>query len=215
MELRRVTEPVIIGSATLYNMDCMEFMASQPDNAFDLAIVDPPYGLDASSVNGSGKLKGRALNTGDLAWDVTPPPEYFQELFRVSKNQIIWGGNYFALPPTRGFVVWDKLQPWPNFSAAEYAWMSMQVPSKIFKFDNRTGDKIHPTQKPVNLYEWLLATFGEPGFRILDTHIGSASIAVATNSLGYELTGCEINPAYFQKSVDRVRMESRQERLFA
>ena len=126
------------------------------------------------------------------------------ELFRVSKNQIIWGGNYFGLPPTRGFVVWDKKQPFDNFSRAEYAWMSFQVPSKIFEFDNRTGDKIHPTQKPIQLYEWLLHHYAKPKDKILDTHLGSGSIAIACYRAGLDLTACEISKEMFDKATKRI-----------
>lgn len=134
-------------------MDCMEYMKSISDKFFDLAIVDPPYGLDKKSTHGRGKLKNRCLNSGNIQrWDTRPSKEYFEELFRVSKNQIIWGGNYFNLPPTRCIICWDKMQPWPNFSQIEIAWTSFNSPAKIFKYDNRTDDKIHPTQKPISLY---------------------------------------------------------------
>jgi len=150
----------------VYNMDCMELMRSLPDKFFDLAIADPPYGIGTGNVNagkssykGAGKLRGRILNreAGKFSdWDKAPEQEFFNELTRVSKNQIIWGGNYFALPPTRCFICWDKCQPWPNFSQAEYAWTSFDYPAKLFHFDNRTGDKIHPTQKPLELYGFCL-----------------------------------------------------------
>ena len=142
-----------------YNMDCMAFMKKCNDKQFDLAIVDPPYGIEeitGKEVNhGRGKLKHRAFNSGEKKfneWDKKPPKEYFAELFRVSKNQVIFGGNYFDLPPVRGFIIWDKCQPFPNFSACEFAWTSFNVPAKIFKFDNRTAGKIHPTQKPETAY---------------------------------------------------------------
>ena len=123
----------------LYNEDCLPAMLKMQDNQFDLAIVDPPYGLPKSSTHGRGKLKNRIINNDPIhRWDYPPEKEYFKELFRVSKNQIICGGNYFDLPPTRGFVVWDKKQPFPNFSRCEYLWMSFQVVSKIFELDNRT-----------------------------------------------------------------------------
>ena len=139
---------------------------------------------------------------------IAPKPEYFQELFRVSKNQIIWGGNYFDLPPTRGFVVWDKKQPFENFSRAEYAWMSFQVVSKIFEFDNRTGGKIHPTQKPVKLYEWLLYHYAEPNDKILDTHLGSGSIGLACHDKGFDLTACEIDKGIFESATHRIKIHS-------
>ena len=152
----------------VYNIDCMQYMATVPDGHFDIAIVDPPYGLSPKSTQGSGKLKGRCLNRGNIQqWDVAPSEEYFRELRRVSKHQIIWGGNYFSLPPTRCFVCWDKQQPWENFSQCEFAWTSYDMPAKIFRFDNRTKDKIHPTQKPIELYAYLLSTFGMGGVKSL------------------------------------------------
>jgi len=240
-------EPVIIGKATLYNMDCMELMATCADKTFDLAIVDPPYGINAPNMSmgqnlnrddgwkrepstavklkgrlnsGGGKLKNRLLNTSEIGWDnEVPPAEYFSELRRVSKHQVIWGGNYFDLGPTRCIVCWDKCQPWENFSQWEMAWTSFDKPAILLRHSNTGGankdKKIHPTQKPVMVYKELLQRLAQLGFRILDTHLGSGSIAVATNDLGYELTACEINPNYFSDTVDRVRMESRQERLFA
>jgi len=150
----------------VYNIDCMTLMRSMPDGAFALAIADPPYGIrDAGgATGGAGKLRGRAFNNGKIdRWDKAPEQEFFDELRRVSEHQIIWGGNYFALPPTRCFVCWNKVQPWPNFSQAEYAWTSFSSPAKMFTFDNRTGDKIHPTQKPVELYAYLLQQFAPMG----------------------------------------------------
>ena len=196
--------PVIIGDCQLYLGDCMDYMAGLPDKAFDLAIVDPPYGLPDDSVNGRGKLKNRIMNLDGMEWDTVPPPAYFQELMRVSTNQIIWGGNYFNLPPTRGIICWDKVQPWPNFSAWEMAWTSFDCVARIFKFDNRTGDKIHPTQKPVELYEWLLANYSDRGQTILDTHGGSMSIAIACRNSNNPLTVCESNANYFNNARQRI-----------
>lgn len=198
----------------LLNVDCMEYMATLPDKAFDLCIVDPPYGLDKSSTNGAGKLKHRALNRLDTSWDVAPSPEYFIELRRVSAHQIIWGGNYFGLPPSRGFAVWDKKQYMPTFSRCEYAWISMSVPSRIFEFDNASTDKIHPTQKPVALYRWLLKNYAKPGQRILDTHGGSMSIAIACDIEGFDLTLCEIDKDYFEAGKKRLEQHQAQPRLF-
>lgn len=238
---------VTIGKATLLNMDCMEFMAGQPDKAFDLAIVDPPYGINAPSMSmgqnlnradgwkrepstaiklkgrlnsGGGKLKNRLLNTSEIGWDNDiPPPEYFEELRRVSKHQVIWGGNYFDLGPTRCIVCWDKCQPWENFSQWEMAWTSFDKPAILLRHSNTGGankdKKIHPTQKPVILYKDLLTRLAEPGLKILDTHIGSGSIAVATNDLGYDLTACEINKTYFDDMIKRLILESQQQRMFA
>ena len=173
-------------------MDCMEGMAQFPDKFFDLAVVDPPYGGAGQDFKRSDKSRfggkfdkykrDNPIDSGGgysverrggtwaskygkkiIGWDHAPGEEYFKELFRVSKNQIIWGGNYFSLPPTRCFVCWDKMQPWPNFSQAEFAWTSFSNPSKMFRFDNRTGGKIHPTQKPVELYAFLLQQFAPTG----------------------------------------------------
>jgi len=223
-------ETVTIGSCTLHNCDNMDLMRGLPDGAFDLAIVDPPYGINAPLMSGTpndrkngrarlnsggGKLAGRALNTASINWDdAIPDAAYFKELFRVSKNQIIWGGNYFPLPPTRCVIAWDKCQPWENFSQIEVAWTSFDKPAALFKFDNRTGDKIHPTQKPIALYEWLLSKYAKAGDTILDTHIGSGSIAIACQTLGYSLTGCELNKSYFQSSVKRIEANAQQASLF-
>lgn len=202
----------------LTNEDNMELMKRYPDNYFELAIVDPPYGMPKDSTHRRGKLKNRILNNGGVeGWDIAPDPEYFKELFRVSKNQIIWGGNYFGLKGTRGFVIWDKQQPFPNFSACEYAWMSFQVVSKIFvKPATRTGDnvKIHPTQKPVKLYEFLLMHYAKEGDKILDTHLGSGSIAIACHNLGFDLVGCELDKEYYEAACKRLKIHQAQLTMF-
>ena len=200
------------------NSDCMDLMKEYPDKHFELAIVDPPYGLQAmgnlSRMNGAGKLANRAINMLSCDFDMLlPTPEYFQELIRVSKNQIIWGGNYFPLPPTRGIICWDKVQPWPNFSAWEMAWTSFDCPAKLFKFDNRTSGKIHPTQKPVALYEWLLTKYAKKGDKILDTHMGSGSIAIACHNLGFDLTACELDKDYYEAAMKRIDFHTAQKRL--
>ena len=203
------------------NEDNMQLMSRYEDNHFDLAIVDPPYGIgdDSSSYRGSGKLKNRFLNNNAdkfSNWDNAPNEIYFKEIFRVSKNQIIWGGNYFALPRTRGFLIWDKQQPFPNFSACEYAWTSFQVPSKIFvQSVTRTGEiKIHPTQKPVKLYEWLLMNYAKEGDKILDTHLGSGSIAIACHNLGFDLTACELDKEYYDSAIKRIKQHQQQLTIF-
>ena len=147
----------------VFNIDCMNLMRTLSDKAFTLAIADPPYGLDVKSTHGAGKLKHRVLNEGNISrWDKAPDDEFFNELKRVSQHVIIWGGNYFNLGPCRCFVCWDKCQPWPNFSQVEFAWTDFNMPSKIFRFDNRVK-KIHPTQKPVELYAFLMRTFVHEG----------------------------------------------------
>ena len=194
----------------LYNCDNMELMAKYPDNYFDLAIVDPPYGIGISSnpVRQQHQKKD---------WDsAIPTKEYFNELFRVSKNQIIWGGNYFDLPPSRGFFIWDKKQP-HDFSLAmcEMAWSSIQKPAKMWSLSVlKEQNKIHPTQKPIQLYEWLLMNNAEEGFKILDTHLGSMSIAIACHDYGFELVGCELDKEYYDKGIQRVKNHISQQKLF-
>lgn len=183
-------------------------MRGLPDNAFELAIADPPYGLDASSTQGAGKLKNRALNKGHIKrWDDAPGAEFFAELRRVSRREIIWGGNYFQLPPCRCFICWDKCQPWPNFSQVELAWTDYDMPAKLFSFDNRTNDKIHPTQKPVDLYAWTLRLFAQPGFTIFDPMMGSQSSRIAAYKMGFDYVGCELDKEYFDKGCERFERE--------
>ena len=199
----------------LYNIDCMEYMASQADNAFDLAICDPPYGID---IINSGSRMNRYKDKRVKNWDLVPPsPEYFEELFRVSKNQIIWGGNYFGLPPTRCFLIWDKQQPHGvNFASCEYAWTSFDKVAKTHYQRPMSADKIrfHPTQKPVKLYEWILLHYAEKGQSILDTHLGGGSIAIACHYFGVDLVGCEISPEYYKKANERITAETAQASLF-
>lgn len=203
----------------VYNMDCMEYMKNIPDKFFDLAVVDPPYGINAANMantksarnrlqQGAEKLKNRVLQTLKKDWDFYPPEDnYFKELFRVSKEAIIWGGNYFNLPPTRCVICWDKMQPWPNFSQVEIAWTSFDSPAKIFKYDNRTADKIHPTQKPIALYAWILKNYAKSGNKILDTHLGSGSNRIAAYKLGFDFYATEIDKDYFEAQEERFRCE--------
>ena len=204
-----------------FNIDCMDYMRKCSDKQFDLVIVDPPYGIEemtgTNPAAGRGKLKHRVFNREEKKfnqWDKSPSKEYFDELFRVSKNQIIFGGNYFDLPPTRGFIVWDKCQPFQSFSACEFAWTSFTVPAKIFRFDNRTSGKIHPTQKPVELYKWILATFAKSGDSILDTHLGSGSSRIAAYDMGFDFVGTEIDTDYFQSQEARFNEYRQQLSLF-
>jgi len=207
-----------IKNCTLHNIDCMEYMKSLPSNAFDLAIVDPPYGIgmDGGNVGYKGNNKLEKKN-----WDSqTPKKEYFNELMRISVNQIIWGGNYFGLNATRCFIVWDKGEGFYNrtYAECELAWTSFDKNAKIFKHDPLAkGDyrgKIHPTQKPVKLYEWLLTNYAKQGDKILDTHLGSGSHAIACNNLGFELVACELDKDYYEASIKRIKAEASQERLF-
>ena len=193
-------------------MDCMDYMKSIPDKFFELAIVDPPYGLEKKSTQGSGKLKGRCLNRGNIhRWDIRPGQDYFDELFRVSRNQIIWGGNYFQLPPTRCFVCWNKQQPWENFSQCELAWTSFDKPAKHVTIPNRGGqadkNKFHPTQKPIDLYAYLLRVFAHTGDKILDTHLGSGSSRIAAYKLGFDFYATELDRKYFEAQEERFRRE--------
>jgi site-specific DNA-methyltransferase (adenine-specific) len=197
----------------VFNMDCMDYMRTLPDKAFTLAIADPPYGLIESGVQtrgSAGKLKGRILNESEKKfgrWDKAPTQEFFDELMRVCENVIIWGGNYFDLPPTRCVIAWDKCQPWPNFSQIELAWTSFDYPAKLYRFDNRTNDKIHPTQKPVDLYAWCLNTFAKPGDRIFDPMMGSQSSRIAAYKMGFDYVGCELDKEYFEKGCERFNRE--------
>ncbi len=205
----------ILGNIKLYNADCMEVMKTFKDKQFDLAIVDPPYGMPKDSTNDRGKLKNRVFNKGRVErWDKAPTTAYFEELFRISTNQIIWGGNYFDLPPTRGIICWDKMQPWENFSQIEYAWTSFNTPAKLYRFDNRTGDKIHPTQKPVQLYKWLLQNYAKEGDTILDTHFWSLSIGIACHDMKFDLTAIELDADYYEQAKQRLIYHQRQLTLF-
>ena len=201
-------------TSEVFNVDCMDFMRDQPDKAFALAIADPPYGIrDAGGqTGGSGKLKGRVFNNGYIdRWDKAPSREFFDELRRICENVIIWGGNYFDLPPTRCFICWDKVQPWENFSQVEYAWTSFESPAQLFRFDNRTGDKIHPTQKPVELYAYLLKKYAKPGDRIFDPMMGSQSSRIAAYKMGFDYVGCELDKEYFDKGCERFNRECKGE----
>lgn len=216
MNEEKVTDK--IGNIRLFNGDCMEWMKGVPDNWYDLVICNPPYQLPKDSSNGRGKLKNRVFNRGNIAerWDKKPPKEYFDELFRISKNQIIWGGNYFDLPPCRCFVCWDKCQPWENFSQVEMVWTSFDKPAKLFKYDNRRGGKIHPTEKAVELYAYLLNTFANKGDKIFDSHFGSLSIGIACLELGFGLDACEIDKEYYDNALKRLNVYyvEKQSRLF-
>lgn len=187
----------------------MALMARYPDNYFELAIVDPPYGiLNKTKRGGDHKFNMEEYSQ----WDVKPNDKYFDELFRVSKNQIIWGGNYFSQiwlrsEYNKGFIIWDKNQPESlnNFSMAEMAWSSLDKPSKIFRYSVRKNrNKIHPTQKPIDLYEWLLKMYAKKGDKILDTHLGSGTLAIACYNAGLSLTACEISETYFLKSLEKI-----------
>lgn len=214
------------GKVTLFQGDCLEFMKSVPDGTYDIAIVDPPYfsGPNKSGYYGQGFSSlgvQRAKHYDTLPfWDV-PGPQYFSELRRVSKHQIIWGANHFANVADfsgPGWIVWDKLNGESSFADAELAYSSFDKACRVFRYvwngmhqGQYGGNKalnekrIHPTQKPAALYEWLLSRYAKPGQRVLDTHLGSASIAVAALNMGFELDGIELDPAMFKAAVDRIR----------
>lgn len=206
-----------IDNITLINGDCMEYLRSLPDNAFDLAVVDPPYGIGVNKMKlGNGKNKPFQ---GQNNWDKLPPPiEYFIELKRVSKDQIIWGGNYFtcALPPCDNWIIWDKCNPNLSFAEGEMAWCSIHRKLRIFKYYsvNIDGGKTHPCQKPIALYAWILNNYAKPGDRILDTHLGSGSSAIAAWELGYEFVGIEIDSEYYNNAVERIKRHTAQGKLF-
>tara|TARA_B110000971_G_scaffold173960_1_gene178987 strand:+ start:415 stop:1023 length:609 start_codon:yes stop_codon:yes gene_type:complete len=198
------------------NEDNMKLMARYEDNYFDLAIVDPPYGID---------VKTRVFDDCKK-WDSEiPSKEYFNELFRVSKNQIIWGGNYFLdyLSPTPCYIIWDKKTTDKHLmSMSELAWTSFKTKNLIFRqppvgdrgFYNIDGTRIHPTQKSIKLYEWLLINYAKEGDKILDTHLGSGSIALACHNLGYDLTACELDKDYYDAAIKRIDQHKAQIRMF-
>jgi len=196
------------------NEDNMVLMARYPDKYFDLAIVDPPYGIDVTKMNmGSRK---RSTKDKEKSWDSAVPDEtYFNELFRVSKNQIIWGGNYFVLPPSQYFAIWDKAESMygRDFAECEFAWVRSGG-TRICKKTPNQLDRIHPTQKPTHLYKWLLDTYAKPNDKILDTHLGSGSIAIACHDYGFHLTACELDKEYFDKAMERINNHVAQQKLF-
>ena len=211
-----MTHKKLTDKITLYNCDCMEFMKDIPDKYFDLAIVDPPYGIKIN--NNMGRRAGdKKSSYKKIEWDNNiPSKKYFEELFRISKNQIIWGANYFNMPPTKCFIVWRKPQisEGVSFSMLEYAWSSFDKTSKEWIGMSNEKDRIHPTQKPVKLYEWLLKNYAKPTDKIIDTHFGSCSIGIACHNFGCSLDACEIDKEYFDKAVKRLKENFRQLSIF-
>ena len=199
----------------VYNRDCVEAMKELPDNYADLACVDPPYGLGSSVVNSGGRFKRYFNDNGN--WDMNvPTQEYFKELFRVSKNQIIWGGNYFDLPANKCFIIWDKGQPEGiSFAMCEYAWASFDRVAQIYrKRTQGQKQRFHPTQKPVALYDWIFQNYAKEGDLILDTHLGSGSSRIAANKHGLNFIGFEIDKDYFDAAEKRYNEFISQKRLF-
>ena len=203
---------------TATNEDNMLMMARYPDDYFDLAIVDPPYGLENKTV-GSDKVDLTNRNSQQKftrhKWDDTIPLDfYFDELFRVSKRQIIWGGNYFPYiwkKGCRGLITWDKMVYIPTMSQIEYAWYSEDKLPKLIKINNTDINRKHPTQKPVKLYEWLLMNYAKEGDKILDTHRGSASLDIACHNLGFDLVTCEVDTDYFNDGNKRLKQHQNQQ----
>ena len=245
-------------TSEVFNCDCLTYMRSLPDNAFDLMVADPPFG---SGFTEGGGCKGwftkyhqnaecsqsvqverenavpaynRFGSPGSrfekykpeasdgkkkiISWDVSPGPEYFEEMFRVSRNQIIWGGNYFQLPPTRCFLVWRKLTISENFTMAmaEYAWTSFNENAKVFECapQGRPGDeRFHACQKPVALYKWILSRYAKPGDKIFDPYLGSGSSRIAAWDMGFDFVGCEIDKTYFDLMEKRFNEHTKQTRM--
>ena len=207
----------------MMNGDCMEYMASLPDNAYELAIVDPPYGIDLANMNmGIGKSKKASKIENrkweNKSWDINVPEAiFFNELFRVSANQIIWGGNYFNIPPTNHFIIWDKQIPnGLSFSDCEMAWTSFSKSHRMFRYSAYLDkqNKFHPTQKPVALYKWLLKNYAKPGDKILDTHGGSGSICIACHDMGFDLDWVELDEDYYNAAIKRFNTHTAQGSLF-
>ena len=215
---------------TFYNLDCMVGMKEIPDKYFDLAIVDPPYGLGFGEFNRTNKdsqgnrYKANKYKNGK--WDdALPGDDYFRELKRVSKNQIVWGGNYFPYlwkNGCKGFIFWHKGNPVTNFSDGELAWTSFDKVARQFDYryygnlegDSSASEKVHPTQKPVALYEWLLNNYAKQGDKILDTHVGSASSLIACHNLGFDYIGFELDKDYYEQANKRLENHKNQMDMF-
>ena len=220
-----------------YNMDCLAAMCEMPDNAFDLAVVDPPYGIGMFSMTftkGGGRQFGHSAapkrDYRNLSkWDIKPPQEYFDQLLRVSKKQIVWGGNYFAdmLPPSKSFICWDKRvndSMTNDFADCEYAWLSSGMGvARMFRYCwngmiqgdmKNKEDRFHPTQKPVALYAWIFKNYAKEGDKILDTHLGSGSSRIAAYDAGLDFVGYEIDKTYFDLQEERFARHTAQQNLF-
>ena len=211
------------GNILLLNADCMEVMKHIKDNEFELSCVDPPYGINMAMGHKGSKKRGDANKYKNFAGNdsQTPKQEYWDELFRVSKNQIVWGGNYMMeyLKSTPCFLIWDKVQPEQfSMAMAEFAWTSFKTPAKIYKkrvVGADPGGRIHPTQKPVKLYEWLLNNYAKEGDKILDTHGGSMSSMLACHNGGFDAVCCELDKDYYNSGVARYEQHIKQLDLLA
>ena len=196
----------------VFNEDCMVGMSRYPDKYFDLAIVDPPYGIDRNGM----EMGNSVFNKDEKVWDNSvPTKEYFEELFRVSKNQVIWGGNYFELPVSRYFAIWDKGETMygRDFAECEFAWVRSGG-TRIYKKNPNQPERIHPTQKPKQLYKWLLGKYAKDGDKILDTHLGSGSSRIAAHEMGLDFTGFELDKDYFEAAEKRYQNHIKQLNLF-
>jgi len=203
---------------TFLNVDCMELMKKCPNGYFDLAIVDPPYGI-AKDSHGGGKARtyyATKDNSKMKKWDIKPAAEYFDLLKRVSKNQIIWGGNYFTdnLYESKGWIFWDKQIGDNFFSDGELAWTSFNRALKMVSMRFETLGRVHPNQKPIKLYKWILERYAKAGDKILDTHVGSGSSLIACIELGYDYYGTEIDKDYYEKAKKRISRAFRKPELF-
>jgi site-specific DNA-methyltransferase (adenine-specific) len=205
------------------NEDNMDLMARYDDNHFDLAIVDPPYGIErfkkVTNTPSKKDVHAKRFQGMQLVNDTKPSQKYWDELFRVSKHQIVFGANNFKMPESEYFLIWDKKQVMPNFARCEYAWVSMSLkkPAKICEYSihkHNQVEKIHQTQKPVYLYEWILINYAKEGDKILDTHLGSGSIAIACHNLGFDLTACELDKEYYDAAMKRLHDHKLQQKLF-
>jgi len=209
-----------------FNADNMLVMSQYPDKYFELAICVPPYGIKASSGASTNGTMRKKIASGEIRggkWDDQIPTEnYFNELFRVSKEQIIWGGNYFGLPASKCFLIWDKGESIYNrdFAECEMAWASFDKCARIFKMFPNQDDRIHPTQKPIKLYEWILNKYAKPNDKIIDTHLGSNSIGIAIDKANQldkknlSFVGIELDSDYFNASIERFKNHKRQCVLF-
>jgi len=198
------------------NIDCMVGMAEYPDKYFDLAIVDPPFGINITKIWGKAEFGYKEWEKKE--WDISVPlNDYFEMLFIKSKNQIIWGGNYFPLPPSQCWIIWDKGQRDFTLADGEMAWTSFNNSLRIFEYSRALANKqfrIHPTQKPIALYKWLLTNYAKQGDKILDTHVGSASSIIACLDLGFEVTGFELDADYYKASMERINKYLSEPKLF-
>ena len=210
--------------------DCMEFMKGVPDKYYELAIVDPPYGIGVDGINPIPNKSGDMNHNFDHSkmWDEYIPDEsYFRELQRVSQKQVIWGGNYFLdyLGFCKAPIIWDKLNGESMYADGEMAWTSKGLPRNLkifrhqwcgaFKASERGAEKIHPTQKPVALYKWLLKNYAKPNDKIFDSHVGSGSIRIACHDMGFDFEGCEIDKDYWEAQESRYQQHAMQADLFS